>query len=108
MIRLNEYKGRAADMGKRTSNADIATGTGINLRTVERISSGDLKEIRGEYIDAISTYFAQLFGVDVGEINLVKAEAVHLPLALNIGQIGGGREWGSGRGGKFSERIVFH
>lgn len=83
-IRLNEYKGRAADHGKRVSNEDVAVGTGISLRTVERISAGQMTEIRGEYIDAISTYFAELFDVDVSEIDLVVPDPVDLPLDLNI------------------------
>jgi hypothetical protein len=62
----------------------IAAKTGLSVSTVERISAGHLKEIRGEYIDALSTYFAELLGMDVSEIMLVAAERVPLPSQLNI------------------------
>lgn len=83
-IRLNEYKGRAADSGKRTSNEEIATATGIGISTVESISAGRVKEIRLEYLDALSTYFALLLGVDMSEIDLTEPEPVEIPLDLNI------------------------
>ena len=84
LIKLNEYKGKLRDAGKRVSNEDIAEGTGINLRTIENISSGTLKEFRGEYVDALTVYFAKALGVPVAEINLIQAEPITLPLSLNI------------------------
>lgn len=84
LVKLNEYKGKLRDAGERVTNADIAEATGINLRTVENISRGELKEFRGEYIDAFAVYFARRLGVPVEQIDLVAPEPIALPLALNI------------------------
>ena len=83
-IKLNEYKGRLRDAGKRIGNEDIAAATGIGISTLNNISAGYIKEFRGEYIDAIAVYFAAELGVPVTEINLVVAEPIPLPLSLNI------------------------
>lgn len=84
LVKLNEYKGKLRDAGRRISNGDIATATGINLRTIENISRGDIREFRGEYIDAFAAYFAQQLGVPLDEIDLVAPEPITLPLTLNI------------------------
>lgn len=77
-LKINEAKGRLADQGKRVSLNDIAEATGINTTTLDNISTGRIKEIRLDYIDALCAYF----GVTAGE--LIQAEPVTLPLALNI------------------------
>lgn len=84
LVKLNEYKGKLRDAGRRVSNDDIAQETGIGINTIDKISAGTLKEFRGEYLDALAAYFAAELGVPVSEINLVAAEPVTLPLALNI------------------------
>lgn len=78
ILRLNEIKGRMADRGEHHTLDQIATGTGINRRVLADISSGNCATIRLDYIDALCTYF----GVTAGE--LIQAEPVTLPLALNI------------------------
>lgn len=83
-IKLNEYKGRLRDAGKRVSNDDIAEATGIGISTIDKLSAGAIKEIRMEYIDALATYFAGQLGMAVEQINLIQAEPVVIPLALNI------------------------
>lgn len=83
-IRLNEYKGRLRDAGRRVSNDDIADATGIGISTIDKLSVGAVKEIRLEYIDALATYFSGQLGVSVEQIDLVAPEPITLPLALNI------------------------
>lgn len=105
LIKLNEYKGKLRDAGKRVSNEDIAEATGINLRTIENISSGTLKEFRGEYVDALVAYFARALGVPVADINLVTPEPVTLPLSLNIRPDRHGAKVGERTKGKAPEPV---
>ena len=84
LLKLNEYKGKLRDAGKRVSNEDIANATGINLPSIEKILAGKMKEFRGEYLDAFAAYFATELGVPVSEIDLIAFEPITLPLALNI------------------------
>ena len=77
-LKINLLKAKMADEGKRITLDDIADGTGINRRTLDNIVAGRYNEIRYDYIDALCAYF----GVTAGE--LIQAEPVTLPLALNI------------------------
>ena len=77
-LRINQLKAQLADQGRRVTLGDIAEGTGINRRTLDSIVAGRYNEIRGDYIDALCAYF----GVNAGE--LIFAEPIALPLALNI------------------------
>lgn len=83
-IRLNEYKGRLRDAGRRVSNDDIAKATGIGISTIDKIATGLLKELRVEYLDALANYFAAQLGLPVEQIDLVAPEPIALPLRLNI------------------------
>ena len=83
-IKLNEYKGRLRDAGKRIGNEDIAAVTGIGISTLNNISAGYTKEFRGEYVDALAAYFAAELGVPITDINLISPEPITLPLTLNI------------------------
>lgn len=56
-IKLTELRGRRADRKLPSTLADVAAGTGIDLRTLESMSAQALKMYRREYIDAICAYF---------------------------------------------------
>lgn len=77
-VKLNELRGRLADSGQRVSLREVEEATGISQKALSEIGKGRMRQIRGEYIDALCTYF----DVDAGQ--LIEAERVGLPLDLRI------------------------
>lgn len=77
-IRLLELRARQGEGGRPLSLRTVSAGTGIDLRTLENISAGNVKMLRVEYIDALCKFFACAVG------DLLLAEEIELPLDLVI------------------------
>jgi hypothetical protein len=82
--RLNELRGRLADQGHVVIWDQLAAATGIRKATLIDLSRGQLKLLRPEFVDALCTYFSQQLGEPVDAGDLLVADRVALPLALNL------------------------
>lgn len=77
-IRLLEVRAQRGEGGRPLSLRAVSVGTGIDLRTLENISAGNIKTLRLEYIDALCKFLRCTAG------DLLMAEDVDLPLELNL------------------------
>lgn len=75
-IKLLELRTKRGTGGRPLSLRAVSEGTGIDLRTMENISTGNIKMWRAEYIDALCTFFECTPG------DLIAADVVELPMSL--------------------------
>lgn len=77
-LKLGALRGKRSDQGLPYSMEAIAEGTGIGLRTLEKLAAKEVKLYRGDYIDALCTFF------ECQPNDLIEVERVVLPLELDI------------------------
>ena len=77
-LKLGALRGKRADQGLPHSMEAIAEGTGIGLRTLEKLAAKEVKLYRGDYIDALCTFF------ECQPNDLIALDRVELPLELEI------------------------
>lgn len=77
-IRLLEVRAQHGEGGRPLSLRAVSEGTGIDLRTLENISAGNIKTLRLEYVDALCKFLRCTTG------DLLTVEDIDLPLDLNL------------------------
>lgn len=77
-LKLGELRGKRADRGLPSSLEAVAEGTGIDQRTLEKITAKGVKLYRREYIDALCAFF------ECTPSDLIAVEPISLPLKLDI------------------------